>query len=139
MGRGVALFGVRLADVMLSPWLTLGYNAHWLWHKTKKPDHDYYYNCEDGLLRVKLIVDDFTLECMFMYCPVAAGTANAQCYNCWSWSGLYGPIRFFRMHHLLRPWMLDVKLSNFNRTDGCSCSMVSLHARVFNVHPLAPR
>lgn len=83
-------------DVMLSTWLTLAYRADWLWHKTKKPNHDYYYNC----------------------------TANSQCYNCWSWSGLYGPIRFFRMHHLLRPWMLDIKMANFNRSDGCSCSMV---------------
>lgn len=54
MSRSVALFPARLADVMLSPWLTLGYNAHWLWHKTKKPDHDYYYNCENSMLRVKI-------------------------------------------------------------------------------------
>jgi hypothetical protein len=33
-------------DVFLSPWNMLGYRADWIWHKTKAPRHDWWYNCE---------------------------------------------------------------------------------------------
>jgi hypothetical protein len=48
------------------------------------------------------------------------------CYrcSCWSWSNSYGPATLGKIHDLLPQWMLDIKLANFNRTDGVSCSMV---------------
>ena len=85
-------------DALWMPWNTLANRVDWLWHKRKTPGPRY----------------DWTYDC-------------TTCQECRAWQDFCGPATLRRVHPSLPPWMLAMKVANFNRTDGVSCSVVDAY------------